>query len=166
MIQEIQEYIRDALATVTDLDCVRSYIFGDIPRPWPTTFFPACQIVIVPEYDELGSTSHNEQRYEGLINFFLNQAPTPGKDWYTLDSDNTLNLNSYQEVNSLVKAARNELQKTEHCALNGLTDSDGEYVCAFFVLDRVRGSGAGLRANSWENLGSISFTVYTERLKE
>ncbi len=169
MIQEIQEYIRDALLGIDALECMGAFVFGDAPRPWPQTFFPACQIIIVPEVELVGSVSHNAQQYQGIINFLINQGDLgKGQDWrmVTADADKTLYLVSYQRINAMVKAARDELQKVAHYDMGDLTDDNGEYVCRFALGDRVRGSGPGARSNSWENIGSIAFTVTTERVKE
>jgi hypothetical protein len=163
--RDIADYVIAALAANHALDDVKLFIRGGTPMPVATDRHPFSEVLVGSEEPD-GELSGNvyDQVYTGIVTFNVLLLKQADADWLEMTGDRTARLRSYDQVEELVKAARDELQREAHKEMGGLT-SCGERVVLFAVTGpRVYGLEPDARTDSYTNFGSLTFEVATERV--
>lgn len=169
VITALADAVLDILEETRGLDSVRLFIRGGTPAPVPQDFHPYCEVIIGEENPDTDLSGNvYEQTYTGLLTFTC-QTVGAG-DWLEKISDRRSSIRSYDVIAALITETVIELQRDTHYSLGDLTityeaDSGAALseVVKRFYLTGPRVFGLDDRNNTYENFGSVAFTIETER---
>ncbi len=170
MVTEIANQVITYLAADADLDAVLLFIRGGTPFVVPQDQTPYCEVIIGEEQpiEELtGCVS--TRNYRGIITFSVQVTQQAAADWLTPISSNSRvsYVSSYDLVKRLVMVAQTELQRYpslgELTTTVVLSDQTISEVVTAFRFDGSIIYGLDARADNYENFGSLSFVVETNR---
>jgi len=164
----VTDYIIAALKANRALDDVKLFVRGGLPPGMvPQDRYPFVEVMIAQETeDEEYTGNYYSQHYDGLLTVTVLSTQYARGDWLEHTGNRVATVSSYDQVEELVAHVVAELQKSEHKDMGELSVRD-EVVTGFTVTGpRVFGIDHDSRTNSWENFGSIPFSVATQRRRE
>ena len=172
MVTEIANTLIDILADNTDLDGVQLFIRGGNPYSVPQDYSPFVEVIVGEETPVDNLTGAVSTRtYTGLITFTAQMTLASNSDWLAAVGADTrrTHIDSYDVIKRLVMAAQAELQRAAHADLDALTTHTPtgsvvvDEVVTAFRLEGALVYGLEQRDNNYDNFGSISFVVETDR---
>lgn len=164
LVEQIEDYIRDALLDVSDLNDVKAFATGyfmtDIEVPLDAYPFGAIVVDIDINQGEM-TGSYSEEEYRGTIMFIGRMATLGNADWPDIIQRRVIDLPTRRQILGFLQATADELRKCTHKDLGELV-SDSKAVVAFRITEITWGMGQDRRTNNWEGAGVIRFIVETE----
>lgn len=170
MVNAIADVVIDALEANRELDGVKVFIRGEAPFVMPQDKYPYSEVIVGEETPETPQTGGlYECHYSGLIAFAVQLTTQANADWLEIFSDRRAKVRSYDLIKRLVMAAQAEMQRAVHHDLNDLHTTitlNAQTITESVVKFYLEGPILYLledRTDNYENSGSISFKVTTER---
>lgn len=165
MKRAIADYIIDVLRSNDLLNEIAVFIRGAFPPGMiPQELYPFVEVFIGSEVEDTRFTGAvYEQTYTGIVTVSMLATELASGDWVERESERFARVPSYDKVEEFVYAIMRELQKSEHLDMASLSLNDEVVIQFALTGERIYGIDRDVRSNSWENFGSVPFTVETQR---
>lgn len=166
----IADYLINAMVNAPTLDAVRLFIRGYAPMDVPHTRHPYMEVVVAEDVEgEGGGTTGGilYRQYAGVITVNTLLTLQANRDWLDPNSaQRTASVPSYDQVVQLLEATINLFEQPAYENLGEMVQGREAVVRFALTTPIVLGLSDTEKENTWQNFGSIPFTVDVNRLQE